>query len=204
MPALLELARDERFPDILLAARRQILRGLGQNPLPLLRTLRDGPRPEALVPFLTQLLTSQGWDAACAFTLLEGLAAPPFNLRDQNPEAFFDVSLHLMRRCAVSLQEISPFLDENALRRRFLARLGSSLREFPGQHPPLTLDFLTSILKSNADAETKKLCYDLLELETDARAKATESLTTALLGEADPELAAHASACLRRRIFRHL
>ncbi|OGR97706.1 MAG: hypothetical protein A2V88_03435 [Elusimicrobia bacterium RBG_16_66_12] len=195
---LLGLLCRESSPDVVRVVDRQLLLGLGLDPLPLVRALAEHPERSRLIGHVVRVLTSQAWDRDLSVPLLELLDAEPLGLLDRNPEAFFAVCAHLMEGRGVMLQTVWTIVDDDRLRRRFLEMVLSFRANPKRRFPALPIGFLHAQLAAG-NAEERALYYRLLE--SDGSIAAAEALAAALVREVDGACLRVGTAALRKLVI---
>lgn len=195
LPSILDLLTRETNPEIVRMSYRQLLKGLGRDPIPLALAVEAHEGRDALIGHMVRVLTDQGWDEPKVLELLHILRRKPLDLLARSPEAFFAVCIHLLEKGGVALEKVWLYLDEGPLRLRFLLMLLAFMRSPGRRFSALPLDFLTFHLRG-ADAPSRALYFGLLA--ADGRPESAEELTAALLREKDPAMLAEGRSALRR------
>jgi HEAT repeat protein len=191
---ILDMLAKETSADVVRTAYRQMLKGLGRDPMPLVTAWRGHPHRDVLTGHVVKVLTSQSWDFDLVFQLLHVLIGPPLLLLERRPEAFYFVCAHMMERGGVSLEKVWLFLGEGPKLKGFLEHLLSFMRSPHRHFTPLPLEVLAFHLAS-AEPELRILYYRLLGAER--RAESAEALSSALRREMDERCLAEGKASLR-------
>lgn len=194
---LLDLLAHETAPETVEVVLRQLLKGLGLDPRPLLLAYRAHPKRETLTDHLVAVLTAQSWDEAFVFEVFHQLSLAPASVLADRPEAFFKVCLHMMEIGRVELEKIWLFLFSEELRLLFLGLLKRALEDPERHFPELPLEFLALHL-AHASEGARSLFYELVAL--DARSEGVALLAAALLKETDAATLRAGRESLRRLV----
>ncbi|MDE2291337.1 MAG: hypothetical protein KGL53_04580, partial [Elusimicrobia bacterium] len=194
MEALLDMLLEESDPEVVATISRQILAGLGSDPIPLAAALGAHPGRARLMGHAVRLFTAQNWDPTLAPTLLAILAHPPLSLADSSPATYAAVCAHLFSYGAVTLQELWRLLGEEGRRKLLLRLLVSFMRDRARLFPALPLEFLADAA-SEGDPERRELLYALLA--EDGRPDSAEALAAALSRESDDSLRSRGAGFMR-------
>ncbi|MBI3298163.1 MAG: HEAT repeat domain-containing protein [Elusimicrobia bacterium] len=195
LDALLSVLASEADVEVVATVSKQILHGLGRDPIPLALALTTHPERAGLMGHAVRLLTAQSWDPVLAPVLLDLLREPPLSLLDSRPETYLSVCAHLYSHGAVTLQGIWEGLADDGQRALFLRLLTSFMFDTHRRFPPLPLEFLA--LRAGAgDPQLRGLWHAMLA--TDGRVESVSALAAALAREKDPEVGTRGAALMRR------
>lgn len=197
LPSILGLMTREDIPETVRTASAQLVKGLGRDPRPLLRALREHPGHAGLVGHTVRILTSQGWSPAAVPETLDLLRLPPIALLLKNPETFFTVCIHFLRDSSISFEAVWAMIETPESLRLFLRVLSSSLAGTDLGFPPLPIALLSARL-SDADPEMRMLLYEILS--RDRQTDAVEELAALVLRETDEACVSAGRAALRRAL----
>ena len=195
LPAILGLLTRETITDTVRSATTQIVKGLGRDPRPLLRALREHPGRAMLVGHSVRILTGQSWDPRSVPEVLDILRRPPLELFAASPETFLTVCIHFLRDSSLSFESLWEMLDTPERRLLFMRMLASFLAGAGRTIPPLPVAMLASHL-AGGGPEERTLLYEVLS--RDSHPDAIEQLAVLLLREKDPACAAAGRAALNR------
>lgn len=195
LEALMDVLAAESDPEVVATVSKQILTGLGADPVPLAIGLASHPKRSSLMGHGVRLLTAQNWDPRLARPLLGILAAPPLSMRDSTPETYFLIGIHLYSLGSVTFQDLWEECGTDPRRRLLMRLLATFMADTRRKMPALPLDSLCAFIK-DGDAELRGLVYSLLAAED--RPESTETLAVLLYREKDPDARARGAGLLRR------
>lgn len=197
LPYLLSVLAREPDPEVVRTVSKQIVVGLGRDPIPLVLALTVHPDRESLLGHMVRLLTDQNWDPRLATPLMDILREPPLDLLSRAPETYLTVCLHFLSYGALTLQDLWAAMPGPESRLLLLRLLASFMKDPRRRFPELPLDFLLEAT-SQADAQTRHLYRAVLA--ADGRVRSLEALVSSLLRETD-ETAQAAGRDLVRAFF---
>ena len=195
LEALLDTLAVEADPEVVGTVSKQILHGLGADPVPLALGLAAHPKRSVLMGHGVRLLTAKNWDPLLARPLMSILAAPPLAMLSSTPETYLTIGLHLYSLASVTFQDLWEFCATDDVRRLLLRLTVTFLADSRRRLPPLPLEFLTGVAGAG-DADLRSLVYSVMAGEE--RPEAAEALTVLALREPDPAVKQHAAMLMRR------
>ncbi|OIO07060.1 MAG: hypothetical protein AUJ52_10985 [Elusimicrobia bacterium CG1_02_63_36] len=194
MNGLLDLIARESDREVLRVAVKQILRGLGRDPLKFVESVRAHPACEALRPHLVKVISGRAWDSSRIPALLDAVCSEPIALR-REPKRFSVVCLRMLEFSTVTIQDLWPWVSAENTLKPFLTLLLQAVANPRRRTDPLPLAFL-ELQAMMLGPALRGLIYELLAVEN--RPEGGEYLAAALLRESDEHLRTEGSALLRK------
>lgn len=195
LEALLDTLAVEPDPEVVATVSKQVLHGLGADPVPLALGVAVHPKRPVLLGHAVRLLTAKNWDPRLARPLLAILAAPPLGMLESTPETYLLVGIHLFSLGSVTFQDLWEDAGTPGRRKLLLRLMATFMADSRRRLPPLPQEFLAR-LAEGGDAELRGLVYALLAGEE--RPDSAETLASLLLRERDPEARSRGAELMRR------
>lgn len=199
LDALLSVLAAEADVEVVSTISKQILFGLGRDPIPLALALARHPDRDRLMGHAVRLFTAQSWDPTLAPTLLDLLRAPPLDLLESRPETYLSVCAHFYSHGAVTLQGIWDGLLDERRRALLLRLLGSFMLDTHRRFPALPHEFLAARAGAGG-VEMRGLWHSMLA--ADGRLASISALAAGLARETDPETARRGAVLMQRFLTR--
>ncbi|PCI38887.1 MAG: hypothetical protein COB53_04075 [Elusimicrobia bacterium] len=180
---MLDLLANESDPEVANVAGKIIMKGLSNDPMPLVNAIKVHPRREALAKHLVKIISARRWDPEKAHALLETLSTEPISLSKLHPKRFAGVCLHLFEHGTVTLPDVWPRLVKADVVGVFLRMMVTVIANPRRRFSPLPLAFL-ELQATLSDKKTRSVLYEAMAVEK--RDACAEFLAAALLRETDP------------------